>query len=415
MPLSFSIDWRIKALPPIVLFVVGLVVLLRSSAARQSIRAWAWPPVAAALLLVAFEIINALIHQSGWRPLDSPAHVLLFLIMAACFTLPLRMRVIWMGLSLSAIALAAVAVAQHHVWGINRAYGLNGGPSAAIELATILLGLSCASLVQCLSLATPRRERILHAVALAFGMYGALLTQSRGPLLAFVPAFVLLVVLQVKRSGRWRASLLLSGAACVIAAAVTFSMHNQMVERFEVIAPEISSFDHKADASGAVGERLAMWRTATRALVSHPFAGIGADRFEVYIRQEVAAGRSNAAISQYNQPHNEYLSAAAAGGIPGLLVTLLMFIVPLRYFSRHALDHDAEIALPASFGMALIGLYMVCAITDSVFYRVMTQSLYFFLVLGLAMRIGQLKRLATQVQASAADSEPARGGGPHIS
>ena len=36
---------------------------------------------------------------------------------------------------------------------------------------------------------------------------------------------------------------------------------------------------------------------------------------------------------------------------------------------------------------------MLCAMTDAVFYRVMTQSFYFFLVLGMAVRIGRLKRL----------------------
>jgi O-antigen ligase len=56
------------------------------------------------------------------------------------------------------------------------------------------------------------------------------------------------------------------------------------------------------------------------------------------------------------------------------------------------LDPDEAVALPASVGMALIGLYVLCALTDSVFYRVMTQSFYFFMVLGLALRIGWLRR-----------------------
>lgn len=420
VPLSFSVDWRIKALPPALLFLTGLVVLIRSSSARRTFRVDAWPPVAAALLLVAFEICNALIHQSGWRPLDGPAHVLLYLVMAACFTLPLRMRVVWMGFSLTAIALGAVAMVQHHGLGASRAYGLNGGPSAAIELATILVGLSCAALTQCLSSATPRHERIVHAVALAFGTYGALLTQSRGPLAALVPAFALLVVLQIKRSGRWRASVLLTGAACLIAAA-TLSKHNEVVTRFEVIAPEISSFDHHADTHGSIHDRLAMWRTAARALVSHPLTGIGADRFDEYARQEIAAGRSSPVIGQFNQPHNEYLSAAAAGGFPGLLATLLMFVVPLLYFGRHVFDPDREVALPASFGLALVALYMVCALTDSVFYRVMTQSFYFFPVLGLALRIGQLKQAGVMQAGAAGDghagreASPAGRAGPDIS
>jgi O-antigen ligase len=135
-----------------------------------------------------------------------------------------------------------------------------------------------------------------------------------------------------------------------------------------------------------------MWRTASRAFVAHPFVGIGINQFDDYVHAEIAAGRSNPVIGKYNQPHNEYLEAAATGGAPGLLVLLLVFALPLRYFSRHVLDPDEAVALPASVGMALIGLYALCALTDSVFYRVMTQSFYFFMVLGLALRIGWLRR-----------------------
>ncbi len=392
MPLSFSIDLRVKTLPQALLFLAGLVLFIGSAACRSCFRA-AWPPIAAALLMVGFVIINVLIHQLGWRPLDHPAHILLFLVVAACFSLPLQMRWIWAGFSLTAIVLGAVGVLQSHLFGIERAYGLNGGASASIELATILLGLSAMALVHFLAPGTRRWERVLHLIAMAFGMYGALLTQSRGPLLAFAPIFVLLVLLHARRTRRWRSSLLLLGAACVIAAAATFSMRGAMKARLEAIAPAVATFNPRHDARGAVRERLEMWRTAARAFATHPAFGIGMGEFAEYSHQEIAAGRSNPVIGRYNQPHNQYMEAAATGGVPGLLVLLAVFLVPLRYFSRYALDPDDDVALPASIGLALIGLYMLCGLTDSVFYRVMTQSFYFFLVLGLALRIGRLRRI----------------------
>jgi O-antigen ligase len=397
MPLSFSIELRVKSLPQALLFLAGLGLLLGSATCRGCFRA-AWPPIAAALLMVGFVIFNVLIHQLGWRPLDHPAHILLFLVVAACFSLPLQMRLIWAGFSLTAIALGAVGVLQSHLFGIERAYGLNGGASASIELATILLGLSAVALVQFLAPGTRRWERVLHLVAMGLGMYGALLTQSRGPLLAFAPIFALLVLLHARRTGRWRSSLLLIAMVCVIAAAATFSMRGEMKARFEAIGPEVVTFDHRHDARGAVRERLAMWRTAARAFATHPVIGIGVGEFAEYTHREIAAGRSNPIIGRYNQPHNQYLEAAATGGVPGLLVLLAVFLVPLRYFMRHALDPDDEVALPASIGLALVGLYMLCGLTDSVFYRVMIQSFYFFLVLGLALRIGRLRTRRSRPQ-----------------
>lgn len=391
-PLSFSINLRVKVLPPALLFFAGLTLLIGSPACRACFRA-AWSPIAAALLMFGFLILNVLIHQLGWRPLDHPAHILLFLVTAACFSFPLRIRLIWAGFSLTAITLGAVGILQSHLFGIERAYGLNGGASASIELATILLGLSAVALVQFLSPTARRWERLLHLVAMAVGMYGALLTQSRGPLLAFAPVLVLLVVLHARRTGHWRSSLLLLGAVCVMAVVATFSMRGEITSRFEAIAPEVATFDHRHDARGAVRERLEMWRTAARAFVAHPVIGIGVGEFADYTRREIDAGRSNPIIGRYNQPHNQYIEAAATGGVPGLLILLAVFLVPLRYFFRHALDPNNDVALAASVGLAVTGLYMLCGLTDAVFYRVMTQSFYFFLVLGMAVRIGRLKRL----------------------
>ncbi|MEO8810368.1 MAG: O-antigen ligase family protein, partial [Rhodanobacter sp.] len=382
---------RVKALPAALLFLTGLALLIGSPSVRSGFRA-ARPPVVAALLMTGFVIVNVLVHQLGWRPLDRPGHILLFLATAACFCVPLRMPLVWAGFSLTAIALSLAGIAQTHVLGIERAYGLNGGASASIELATILLGLSLIAAVKFMAPSTRRWEKLLHVIAMVLGMYGALLTQSRGPLLAFVPIFLLLVILHALRTSRWRSGLLFLGAVCAMATVATFSVRHDMVSRFEAIAPAVTSFDHRDDAGGAVRERLEMWRTAVRAFTSHPIAGIGADQFENYTRKEIAAGRSNPIIGRYNQPHNEYLQAAATGGVPGLLILLVMFLVPLHYFSRRVLDRDDEIALPASIGVALIGLYMLCALTDSVFYRMMTQSFYFFMVLGLAVRIGWLSR-----------------------
>lgn len=392
MPLSFSTDQHVKVLPTALLFLAGLGMLARDRQTRRSYRA-IWLVVAAALLMVGFVFFNVLVHHLGWRPMDRPAHILLYLVIAAAFSQPLRMRLVWAGFSLTAIVLGAVCVVQHHMLGVDRAYGLNGGASASIQLATILLGLSLAALMQLLSPRTGIWEKVLHAVAMAFGMYGALLTQSRGPLLAYAPIFMLLVLLHAWRTGQWRSSLLLAIAVSIVAGVATFGMRDEMVTRFEAIAPEVTAFDHHGGAHGAVRERLEMWRTAGRAFVAHPFIGIGINQFDDYVHAEIAAGRSNPVIGKYNQPHNEYLEAAATGGVPGLLVLLLVFALPLRYFSHHMLDPDEAVALPASVGMALIGLYMLCALTDSVFYRVMTQSFYFFLVLGMAVQVGRLRPL----------------------
>ena len=395
MPLSFSIEGGIKALPAALLFFCGLG-LLRHAAVRHGCRTAA-PVMAAAVLLIAVDIGNVLWHQLGWRPLDHAAHVLLYVVVAAVFGRPLRMALVWAGFSLVAIGLGAVCLVQHYAMGIERAHGLNGGGSAAIECATVLLGLALLALVQLLRARVWSRAWWLHGAGMVLGMYGALLTQSRGPLLAFVPAFLLVLLLHLRRSGHWRWPVALGIAVCVGGTLAMTTLDGAMMQRFATIQQEVSHFD-RGEADGSVGARLEMWRTALRAFAEHPVAGVGIDQYDAYAHAEIAAGRSDPSIAPYNQPHNEFLRAMATGGLPQLLALLLMFGLPLRFFARRLGHPDEAVASTAWAGLAIVVLYLLCALGESVFYRVMSQSFFFFLVLGLAVRVGHLERL--------------RGGGP---
>ncbi len=399
MPLSFAVVWHAKVLPVTVLLLTGLSLLVSRAATRRSYRL-ARPVVIACGLGLLYTALNILGHRLGWTAFDTPSHILLFMLTAAVFTLPLRMRWVWLGFSLTAILLGSVCIVQHFVFGIDRAYGLNGGDWGAIEFAMVILTLSLMSWLQVLFPvgdyiagrfpATRYLELCVHGAGAVFGMYGALLTQSRGPLLAFVPVLLLLLLIFARRTQQWRRSLLLIGAIVAGGVLAGVSVHGVVAGRLAAVQSEVSSYNHQTAAVGAVRERLEMWRTASQAFLSHPLAGVGIDQFGVYVRQQVAAGHANPAIAKYDHPHNEYLEAAATGGMPGLLVLLLMFGLPLGYFARHVRHANEAVAVPACAGMAVVGMYVLCGLSDNVFYRPMPHSMYFFLVLGFAVLIGQL-------------------------
>ncbi len=386
MPLSFAVSWRAKAIPAALLLVFGVTLLLSRAATRQSYREARWVLIACALALL-YPALNILGHRLGWDAFDRPSHILLYLITAAVFSVPLRMRWVWCGFSVTAIMLGTVCIVQHYVFGVARAYGLNGGGWGAIEFAMFLLVLSLMSLVQIFYQRGHRGETVLHAGAVVLGIYGAMLTQSRGPLLAFVPVFLLMLLGYARRTGYWVRSLLLMGAMLVGVTVAALSLRGEMLDRFADVGTEMTTYNHHTDATGAVRERIEMWRTAGRAIAAHPLAGLGIDQFGVFVRQQVASGHANPAIDKYEHPHNEYLEAAATGGVPGLLVLLGVFGVPLAYFARHARSVDPDVMIPACAGMATVGMYMLCALSDNVFYRAMPHSLYFFVMPGFAVLI----------------------------
>jgi O-antigen ligase len=397
MPLSFAVSWHAKAIPAAVLLLTGVGLLVSSASTRRSYRN-AWPVVLACALGVLYPALNILGHGLGWAVFDEPSHILLYLATAAVFSLPLRMDWVWIGFSLTATLLGIVCIVQHYVFGIGRAYGLNGGDWGAIEFAMVMLVLSLIAWLQVFYSDRSFMEKVLHGVGAVAGMYGALLTQSRGPLLAFAPVLLLLLLIYAYRTRHWRRSLLLIGAIVCGGILAGASVHGVVVDRFAQVGSEVASYDHRTDARGAVRERLEMWRVAGHAFLDHPLAGVGIDQFGVYVRQQVAAGHANPVIAKYEHPHNEYLEAAATGGVPGLLVLLLLFGLPLGYFAHRALRAGQAAVIPACAGAAVVSMYALCALTDNVFYRAMPHSLYFFLVLGLAVSIGRCASLQEVVQ-----------------
>jgi len=388
MPLCFAVSGRFKSLPMTMLFVAGVVLLATRAESRNACRL-VWPVVAVCVLRLLYDIGNFLGHRLDWSTLDLPAQTLLFLGIAAVFTLPPKPRVIAIGFSLTALLLGAASLYQRYMLGVDRPYGLNGGDWAAVEFAMYLLVLVLLAMLQALRPDTRRGDRWLHVAAVVVGLYGAVLTQSRGPLLSFAPVYLGLMLWHAMRSRHWRRVLALFAVTVLGMLAVTATLHREMVERLTDVPAEIASYDTGSD-TGAVGERLEMWRTAWQAFREQPLAGIGLDQFGVYARAQVAAGNASPLIAKYVHPHSEYLESLVAGGLPALLVLLLFLGVPLVFFARH-LNHAQEpVAAAAAAGVMVIGTYALCAFGDNVFYRAMPQSLYLFLVLGLAFSIGRL-------------------------
>lgn len=440
MPLSFSVPLHAKALPALLLLTAGLFMIFSRAGTRSSYRA-AWPVIAVCALDVLYTALNILGHRLGWNAFDLPSHILLYLGTAAVFSLPLRMRWVWLGFSATAIFLGIVCIVQHFVLRIDRAFGLNGGDWGAIEFAMVLLVLSLSGWLQLFYAAGSLLEKVVHGLGATLALYGAMLTQSRGPLLAFVPVLLLMLLIYAGRTGRWRHALLLLVGIVGGSALAANTVHNVsapttagstvapsapaikapefrktdatpkdaaavassgspsaasstpsvFVKRFADVGSEMASYNSKSDARGAIRERLEMWHTAGHAFMEHPLAGVGIDQFGVYARQQVAEGHANAAIAKYEHPHNEYLEAAATAGAPGLLLILLVFTVPFVHFIRHALHAPLGEIIPACVGLSTVSMYALCALTDNVFYRAMPHSLYFFLVLGLAIWLGGRK------------------------
>lgn len=393
LPLSFALSSRFKVLPMAVLALVGLGLLIRRVDVRSTWWGARWVIIACLLRLI-YDICNVASHRLGWAPLDLPSQTLPFLALAAVFALPIDRRILALGFGLTSLTLGIVCFYQHYLLGIERPYGLNGGDWAAIEFAMYLLIMVLLSLLEALRSDVTWLMRAFYSVAAAIGLAGAILTQSRGPLLAFAPICSILLIWQGWQSRHWRRALIALGLVIIGMLIVTASLQREMLERFSAVQRELAT-SSSLHTHGAIRERLEMWRLSWRAFTEHPLAGLGLDQFGPYVQAQASQGKASLAIAGYVHPHSEYFESLVAGGLPALLVLLAFLCLPLAFFLSHSRCSDETVRHTAAAGAMTVTMFALCGFSDNVFYRAMPHSLYLFLVLGFAVDICRRTGLKT--------------------
>ncbi|MBF0220070.1 MAG: O-antigen ligase family protein [Gammaproteobacteria bacterium] len=94
--------------------------------------------------------------------------------------------------------------------------------------------------------------------------------------------------------------------------------------------------------------------------------------------------------------HNEFLEAAAARGVMGVVALLFLYGVPLYYFSLWLSDDDPMVAAIAKSASLLVGSYLIFGLTENPLWRNRTFPFYAPLVIllwvSLRQRLFELKR-----------------------
>lgn len=223
----------------------------------------------------------------------------------------------WLAGSLIGLALAGVGLAayQRHTdptWlmlgrvqaaqFLDRSAGMFGIPNSLAGLLELVLpaGLVCAT-----SRRVPVTGRVFAGWCATAGLYGLVLTGSRGGWLATGAALVLAVTLRA----RSRRRAVLGGAAAVaglVAAGVALSFGSPAARAR--ITPFLTG---EFEAS-----RPLMWRAAGRLWLDRPWLGTGAASYNVlYDRHRVAADQS---VPDW--AHNDYLNTLSDYGLVGFLL-----------------------------------------------------------------------------------------------
>ncbi|MFB3129495.1 MAG: O-antigen ligase family protein, partial [Lysobacteraceae bacterium] len=232
----------LKAVLLLALLVTGVVLIRRQPDVRLRYRIARFI-VIVCFLRLAYAFYSILWHGLRWNELDLPAQTLLYLGTAAVFATALDWRLIWKIFAVSTLVFGGSCIVQHHVMGLERAHGFSGGEWTAIEFTMVTLCMALFSVIRLIQPNVHPAERWLHGVAIAVGVYGSILAQSRGPILAFIPAMLMVIVVHVRRTRRWRGALVFVGALAIGVVGATSVLNHEVIQRFGEVSGEISGFN----------------------------------------------------------------------------------------------------------------------------------------------------------------------------
>jgi O-antigen ligase len=205
------------------------------------------------------------------------------------------------------------------------------------------------------------------------GLIVILKTGSRGGLIALITVFAYLLFAKTRTV---KLSFMTKGALVLIAI-VSLLFVNMNSDRYKTIL-DLQNDYNVTDETG----RIAIWKIGTRLMLSHPFTGIGMNRFSEGVGRDREERGFHAA--EWQAPHNSLVQIGAETGIFGLILFCLMssnaFKITGQIIGKSRSEELVKISEMARAGF--IGLFL------SAMFISQAYSVYwvFYIVLSAVMK-----------------------------
>ncbi len=331
------------------------------------VRALTWLMLAA----VALGLVSVVLFEQGLRDVDNRSRFLVipWIALWVCALRP-DLRWLWRGALAGLLGSFVLSLVQV----------LQGAPRAELTTNAIVLADIVAMLMVLLVFCRPSRRWSLVIVGMAAGCGTIVLTGSRG---VFAALLALLVVLAL--SLRWRTGVArLSVLAGMLAIGATLllsvpELRNQV--RLTELHSDVQKLE-QGDVDSSAGARVERLQVAWQTFLDHPLTGVGIGHFDSAM-QRVPVCRDDPAEVRCHlgHAHNDVAEWAATQGLPGLLMLIAVYGVPLWVFVHlHRRSGRVTFRGPAAAGMMIVIAYVLCGLTQSMFAHQMTASFYVTIV-----------------------------------
>jgi len=374
--------------------LLGSLVGWRSLRAGMAAREWSLRGVGwLTVVVIAMSLLSIALFEHGLRDVGNRSRFLV-LPWAALWAYALQPRQLWLWRGAVFGVVTAMVIALLQVMnGADRAEGFTN----AIVFADIALML----LVVAVFCRPDGTMRWLLSAAVATVVV-IVLSGSRGVLLSLLVTLGVLIWGAPWHSARTRLLTFIGGA--LLAVGVAFSvpaLTDQM--RLAELQSDLQRYQ-VGDSDSSAGARIERLHVAWDTLKEHPLTGVGIGRFDDAMH-DLPACAANPALfrCQLGHAHNDLAEWAATQGVPGLLLLLAVYGVPLWVLLRlHRRTGQRQFRGPAAAGVMIVISYMLCGLTQSMFAHQVAASFYASMV---GVLVGLAARQARQAESGVASTQ----------
>lgn len=319
-------------------------------------------------------VMSAVVHGDGFREVDNPSRVLLFIPLILLFSqFPINTKILFHAIPIGSAITGILAIYQKFSLKLGRPFpevmSIQAG-DIAMTLGTLTLAIAIY-----LSINKKYKVAILYFVFAFLGMYSSILTLTRGAWLTLIVTLPLLLWFYRKQINK---KLIAISSLCFIAFISLGISTNPMVkQRVNIITNEINLYFTKKNAMTSVGARLEMWKGTLLAVQEKPILGWGSQGYNRFKQELVKKGQAHKIITTFTSEHNQYLDTLAKRGLVGLIALLSIFFVPFIYFYKKYKENEISQSI-AVLGFIHITTVMVYCLTQSFFLHNSGSIFYFF-------------------------------------
>ncbi|MES2320607.1 MAG: O-antigen ligase family protein [Pseudomonadota bacterium] len=289
-----------------------------------------------------------------------------------------RRDALWWGVAGGAFGGALLVSFQRLALDMDRP----GGLLNAITTGDVLVCFALVALAASIDLRASGKAAWMAMGAVA-GLAGAMMTGTRGGLVALLPAaFLFARYGRLLGPGRMRGLVVASFALVAVTYAIPQSGARERVAQG---VRDVQSWYAGGDAYTNMGIRLELWKGAAALIAEKPLLGRDFASAKRQMTQRVGEGSLDPVVLPAVHFHNDALHALVTGGTVGLLAWLAILAAPLAFFARRLRD---ESFAPALAGMLVVCSYFCFGLTEVIFWSVKASLLYallVFLLMGLCL------------------------------